>query len=408
MTELEELLAPLAPAEFFASVWDQRPMHLPAPVAGRARPHLGRADFERIIAGLAPTSDALKVASNDARGVVQLVPVPPAAAIPLYQAGLTVCFTALEQHDRALRHFTAALKAQLGTAGLVRINAYWSPDGRGFGRHFDDHPVFIVQLEGRKRWRFSATPALAAPPMGLQLGLEQLADYRRAYPWARFEPPGPDDLREQTLSPGDVLYLPAGTWHDAAAEGTSFALTIALGSLPFASLIAEHLHHSFLRHAPWRQNVVLPGPDGAPTLPGVVDRFFAARLDELRAWAQALGPHDLAALWRAHVNRAAFEPGPRAASAEPPQRLALSPDASFGFAETRDAVGEPELRVYHRGRELTLPVAATPLVRGMVARRTFVAGDLSGWPEAEGLAWDDGLADLLDALLQVGALVREA
>jgi ribosomal protein L16 Arg81 hydroxylase len=33
--------------------------------------------------------------------------------------------------------------------------------------HFDDRSVFILQLEGRKHFRYSVQPALASPPRNL-------------------------------------------------------------------------------------------------------------------------------------------------------------------------------------------------------------------------------------------------
>src|SRR5207244_11533076 len=81
------------------------------------------------------------------------------------------------------------------------INMYLTPAGaQGFGPHFDDHDVFIVQIEGYKRWR------LYESARKLPLKFEDLI-----VPRERLVGP----VEEVRLEPGDLLYLPPGFVHEA-------------------------------------------------------------------------------------------------------------------------------------------------------------------------------------------------
>jgi hypothetical protein len=86
----------------------------------------------------------------------------------------------------------------------------------GYGPHWDDHDVFILQLAGRKRW------LLYGPG--------------RPHPLKR-------DARPNELQPlkpkarlllkaGDLLYIPRGHWHDAIAVGEpTLHLTLGVATL---------------------------------------------------------------------------------------------------------------------------------------------------------------------------------
>ena len=87
----------------------------------------------------------------------------------------------------------------------------------GFKPHHDSTDSFVVQLAGTKRWRVWDTPA---PRLGLAGG------------------DSAEDLGEPglslTLQPGDVLYVPHGTPHAAAAEDSiSVHLSIGVEARPW-------------------------------------------------------------------------------------------------------------------------------------------------------------------------------
>lgn len=82
---------------------------------------------------------------------------------------------------------------------LVGSNIYMTPAGsQGLPPHYDDVEVFIVQLEGEKHWRLYSPTV----PLAREYSVE---------PEERIGTPTHDFI----LKPGDLLYLPRGTIHQA-------------------------------------------------------------------------------------------------------------------------------------------------------------------------------------------------
>ena len=111
-----------------------------------------------------------------------------------------------------------ALEGEFGST--VGANAYLTAkDGaQGFAAHWDDVDVFILQLEGRKRWRVGACAddVYRLPRVSSEDFDEEAL--RRLCP----------HLSEIVLEPGDVLYLPRGFIHSAVTEGLQNSLHLTL------------------------------------------------------------------------------------------------------------------------------------------------------------------------------------
>jgi len=93
-------------------------------------------------------------------------------------------------------------------------NAYLSFGGQGtFGKHWDTHDVFVIQLLGVKRWQ------VFAPTWPLPLSQQTSRGHEQHCP--------AQPVLDCELHPGDVLYLPRGWWHRAIPlEGGSFHLSV--------------------------------------------------------------------------------------------------------------------------------------------------------------------------------------
>jgi bifunctional lysine-specific demethylase and histidyl-hydroxylase NO66 len=98
-------------------------------------------------------------------------------------------------------------------------NTYLTPAGsQGFSPHWDDVEAFVLQLEGRKQWRIHA----AREPTEI-LPRESSKNF------------APDEVGDAImtvwLEPGDLMYFPRGTIHQAvsAPETHSLHLTVSTG-----------------------------------------------------------------------------------------------------------------------------------------------------------------------------------
>ncbi len=150
---------------------------------------------------------------NGFRLVYEKTPLPPTEFSKVsswLRRGATLVINNVDQIDPVMCAFNQALGNDLNTG--INTNCYAShPFKQGFDTHFDRHDVFIVQTEGEKNW------AVFHPTLEYPLHHQQNSND---------EPPTSDPYIEQTLSPGDILYIPRGHWHHAMAESPSVHLTV--------------------------------------------------------------------------------------------------------------------------------------------------------------------------------------
>ncbi|MFF1959356.1 cupin domain-containing protein [Streptomyces sp. NPDC058220] len=129
--------------------------------------------------------------------------------------GASLVIDAIDELHEPVGDLAAELEGWLRTG--IQVNAYasWTAT-QGFGTHWDDHDVIVVQIEGSKRWQiFGPTRRL---PM-----------YRDI---AAPEPPPDKPVAELVLHPGDVLYLPRGWWHAVIADQGTHSLHLTCGITP--------------------------------------------------------------------------------------------------------------------------------------------------------------------------------
>jgi ribosomal protein L16 Arg81 hydroxylase len=211
--ELELLLGDFDPETFFSRHWERRSL-----------------TPERLFETEVQRCRHLKASTRDRDGWNVETRIQPEQAAKLYRAGMTICASMLEERG-PIGELVAAYRRAITTAAPPHVNCYYSPDQRGYGLHFDTHPVWILQVSGSKHWTVSHEPAVRNPPFNLIFppGRDQVR-----LPWITMDRPDvndPDRFMHVRLDPGDVLYIPAGGWHAARAEGSSLALTLALGRI---------------------------------------------------------------------------------------------------------------------------------------------------------------------------------
>jgi lysine-specific demethylase/histidyl-hydroxylase NO66 len=138
--------------------------------------------------------------------------------VRLFADGSTLVLQALHRVWPPILEFCQRLAAELGHP--VQANAYVTPpQNQGFSAHYDVHDVFVLQIEGEKRWRIHP-PVLESP-----LRDQPWNDRTSAVQEKSQEPP----LLDAVLRPGDCLYLPRGYLHAATAlGGVSTHLTLGV------------------------------------------------------------------------------------------------------------------------------------------------------------------------------------
>jgi ribosomal protein L16 Arg81 hydroxylase len=388
---LELLLRPLDPAGFLAEHWARRP----AVLRDTHDRWAGLFDEDALVRCIARQGQARAASRTPDDAHVERVIRPDEARASL-AAGETLCASAIDSFDDRLASFLARLGARIAFPGPLLFNCYLSPDGAGFGTHLDNHSVFILQLEGAKRWRYSAAPAVEFPTENIIVPAHGAVAVPR--PAEAVERPDERAFLEAVLEPGDVLYLPAGTWHRARAIGRSLALTLMVSPFRYQQLLAAALERALLDDPRLREDVplLLAGELARGEATAELHRRLAARLDDLRRAVAALSPLDLCDAWyeaavpRRHRVPPAERPsiGP---SIGPSTRLRLHPGEPLVYF-----AAEPgQIALYRGGKRYELPDAALPVLQRSAAAGVFRA-DLAvtwiathvEWPEVQGLLED--------------------
>jgi ribosomal protein L16 Arg81 hydroxylase len=184
------------------------------------------------------TKDEKKIPIQDSIDIINQV-----------RSGSTLIFEHLDRYDPRVGTLADAVSHEV--CEDTRVNLYAScPGHRGFLCHYDTQDVFMLQIEGIKRWRVFS-PTVEAPIFFQKMhGMEA---------------PGVDDqYLDVQIAPGDVLYIPRGHWHDAFAESEptmhlTLSIFVRTGIDFFAWLVNE------LREIPeFRRSLpFLPGVTGA-------------------------------------------------------------------------------------------------------------------------------------------------
>ena len=302
----------------------------------------------------------------------------------LYAEGATLVLQGLHRLWPPLIDYARRLGAELQRP--LQVNAYLTPAGsRGFSTHYDTHDVFVLQVDGTKRWRIHE-PVLADP-------IEQQAWGGRADEVAATADGEP--ALDVVLAPGDALYLPRGWLHSAEAQGSrSLHLTVGIRSLTRYALVEELLGMA-VEDA--RLRATLPyGLD--PTDPEAIEPEVTETVEALRDWLRTTDPAEVAARLRDRVWPAA-RPEPIAPLAQLDFAERLTPDSEITVRDglrwrlVEDGADQVVLRLV--GRTLQFPSYCEPAVR--------IA--LSGGPQRVG---DLPLENDGDRLVLTRRLLREA
>jgi cupin superfamily protein len=414
LVTLDRLLAPLGAERFLGDYYEaQRSVHIRGDHTKVDWFGFDWAQLDRII-----TESGIELKIGAVRDGVHVESVLRGCTsiAPLLQSGLTVCARGedLGKHS-PFQQLAARLVTELETIA-VDFSCYLSPHDGGFGMHFDHHPVFIVQLEGEKRWRYGARPAVPWATTGLpNRDATTLAMYLGVCPWADGARVEPRDLEEATLVPGDVLFLPAGTWHQARAVGYSLAVTMRWWPHRIYEVLEQVLRDAMPAAAELRR--YMPVAPGQPALASpAVEQVLTRCLEQLQRQVAALTPEHLLAKWQANV------PASIAASAsrfdeESPAASQVERGAPIRTTTTLRRASLAPIEVAANGqtvtvrfarpngmkREADFPRALLPFITRLRTAGQLQAKELMRWSDSASLDWRSARA-ILELFVAQGVL----
>jgi ribosomal protein L16 Arg81 hydroxylase len=287
--DFESLIAPVRLEEFFSDHWERRPLHVARGDASRYGSLVKPADLEKL-ASAALDAEGARVETlgdpGEAAGTVGSV-VDAESLEAARARGATFRLMGMQCFWGPAATLARRLEQRFSCP--VALNLYATPpDAQGAQRHYDNHDVLVLQIEGRKLWRvyepLVPLPLASVPPLPFEERTEELK-YARGGPRKGRADIGDRDAgapaHEFTLEAGDALYLPRGFVHEARALGeSSVHVTVGFHVLTWLDLLTVALGQTAQRDERFRAALPL-GLLDAHTTPNALAEKFRALLEDL-------------------------------------------------------------------------------------------------------------------------------
>ncbi len=213
-------LGGLSPAQFMRRHWQRKPLLVRQAFPG-VTPPVTRARMFELAAS--PDVESRLVKGQGLDWTVRSGPLTRRALPPVSQPHWSLLVQGLDLHADAAHRMLAPFRF-IPEARLDDLMMSWASDGGGVGPHLDSYDVFLIQVQGRRRWQIGR-PADCSFVEGLPLKILE-----------RFEPE-----QEWVLEPGDMLYLPPRWAHDGVALGECMTCSVGFRAPARGELARELL-----------------------------------------------------------------------------------------------------------------------------------------------------------------------
>lgn len=215
------LLGGLTASQFMRRHWHRKPLLVRQAIPGFKAP-IPRARL-LAMAGQEGVESRLIQQLGDGNWQMKHGPLSRRGLPPLATPGWTVLVQGVDLHDEQAHQLLQQFRF-VPEARLDDLMISFATDQGGVGPHFDSYDVFLLQAQGRRRWRIGRQKDLSLQP---DVPLKILA---------HFEPE-----EEFVLEPGDMLYLPPKWAHDGIAEGECMTYSIGFRAPARGELARELL-----------------------------------------------------------------------------------------------------------------------------------------------------------------------
>ena len=205
-TLAQTLLGGLSPQTFMRRHWQKKPLLIRQAVPAVSAP-LSRTQLFDLTAR-DDVESRLIVHDDQGRWRLRHGPFKRRSFPSLAQMRWTLLVQGLDLHVPAAHELLARFRF-IPDARLDDLMLSFATDGGGVGPHFDSYDVFLLQVQGRRRWRIGR---LKDPALEPDAPLKILSNFQAEQEWL--------------LEPGDMLYLPPRWAHEGVAVGECMTCSI--------------------------------------------------------------------------------------------------------------------------------------------------------------------------------------
>lgn len=219
-----QLISPIEETLFFSEYWEKAPLIIQGRSNDLYDELLTVDQLDHILTTMWLRSPAIRLVRTGSelglgyytksfnwgkKSFTDVIDVPQ--VLSAYQQGITIVIEALHRYWKPLALFCESVTKELSIR--LQANVYVSPpNGQGLATHYDTHDVFVLQVYGSKHWRLFE-PTIETPNKSLSF------DHKSSTVGKL--------LREVTLHPGDLIYIPRGVGHEAVTtEMASVHITV--------------------------------------------------------------------------------------------------------------------------------------------------------------------------------------
>lgn len=352
--------------EFFRTYFNKRVFYRPSGITGDPRQILSIADMDDIVHQEGLRSGLFRMLGNDVPAIGDQLTtqlemrregktiedaVDPGRIYAHFRAGKTLIHGGLNLTRPNLRALARSMTDRF--VAKSEVVAFLTPAGQQGATHSDPTDVYVIQLEGTKRWQIWPIPQVRRP-----------GDDKDSFNSL------PDPVLDLSLQPGDVLYIPHNTPHRASAEGNvSLHVTVVAGPRTWA----HHLLSAV-------QDILHNGPEfwDTPYLDETSPEEMVPKIEQLISRLRTVDT--AAALERARRNGRSFR-GVQQAALFQEMTAADGIDADTKLlavdrAATFHEVAAGTAKVTILGNTVTMPEAAAAALRSASTAVPFPAAEL--------------------------------
>lgn len=201
--KVNSVLGDLTPREFLRNYWQKKPVLIRQAIPG-FKPVMSR----DALFTLAARDEVESRLITHFGSQWKLSHGPLASLPPTHRKGWTVLVQGVNLHHDAADDLLSRFRF-IPDARLDDLMISYATDTGGVGAHLDSYDVFLLQAEGRRRWRIGRQrdhSMIDGVPLKLLRNFAPTTEY--------------------LLEPGDMLYLPPQWAHEGVAEGECMTYSI--------------------------------------------------------------------------------------------------------------------------------------------------------------------------------------
>jgi hypothetical protein len=181
-------------------------------------------------------------------------PLARSEARSRYLNGESIYILGLDRTVKPLRDLCNGLAADLAlNPADVTVQAWAAGAPTSVGMHFDLDYNFNLQVTGRKHWRTAPNDLVPNPIKSYHVtpGDVFVNDAGRKLPSEM-----PEDAQNWLAEPGDVVYVPRGTWHATCTTEATFAMAFVVLARTWADHVVVALKDRLHADPRWRERVM--------------------------------------------------------------------------------------------------------------------------------------------------------